>query len=174
MKLYELADQYRDFESKLDLFVDMIEDGEMDEQAFDDTLAMLTATLEENVDACACAVKNMEAQADAMRAEEKRLAKRRQARENAADRLREYIAAAMTHAGRDKLETARNRLSFRKSTGVDIPDKTAFIQYARAWRDDLLTYKDPEPDKRAIQAALAAGQKIPGASMTVRMNLQIK
>lgn len=174
MKLYELAEQYRGFEEKLDIFVDMIENGDIDEQAFDDTLDMLTASLEDSVDACACAVKNMEAEAEAMEAEEKRLAKRRKARENAAERLRTYIAVSMQRAGKDKVETARNRLSFRKSTRVYIPNEAAFVQYAMSCREDLLTYKAPTPDRVAIQRALQAGQMIPGALMEDHMNLQIK
>ena len=79
MKLYELAEEYRDFESKLDLFLEMIERGEMDEQTFDDTLALIETSLEDKLDAVACTVKNMESEAEAMRAEELRLAKRRKA-----------------------------------------------------------------------------------------------
>lgn len=174
MKLYELAEEYRDFESKLDLFLEMIEQGEMDEQTFDDTLAMIETSLEDKIDAVACTIKNMESEAEAMRAEELRLAKRRKARENAAERLRAYLSNTMTSLGKTKVETPRNRLSFLRNAKVEIVDESSFLAFAKSGRIDLLTFSEPAPNQKALKRALDAGEEIPGAVMTVRANLQIK
>jgi hypothetical protein len=41
-------------------------------------------------------------------------------------------------------------------------------------RDDLLSYKEPTPNKTAIKAAIKSGQKISGASIVEKNNIQIK
>lgn len=174
MKLYELAAEYRQFEDHLEDFIDMIEKGEMDEQAFEDTLASIHAELEDKLDAVACAVKNLEAEADAMDAEEKRLKKRRAAKENAAGRLRAYIASAMQAVSMNKMESSRNRLSFLRSSKVELTDEHAFIAWAKEHDAGLLTFKEPTVNRTEIKAALNRGEVLPGARIVVGQNLQIK
>ena len=117
-------------------------------------------------------IKGLNAEAAAIREEEKTLAERRRTKENKAQRLHDYIAEHMTAMAYDALETARVKLTFRTSRAVEI-DETVF----RPWAEkcgDYLRYKPAEVDKKLVADALKAGANIPGASLVERRNLQVK
>lgn len=172
--LYELVGEYKIFEEQFGMFCEMVDSGEMPEQAVWDTLDSLQGDIEEKLDNIACVYKQTMYEAAMMKAEEARLHERRKAKENAAERLKGYIANAMQGVGMEKTETARNRLSFRKSEKVKIDDEDYFVQWAQEYNPDLLTYKTPEPNKTAIKKILAGGQAIEGCRVEQCMNLQIK
>ena len=167
MRLYEIAQEY-------EAFIAAVEAGEIPEEAVADTLESITSMIEEKADNIACLIKNTMAEAEAIKAEEKALAERRKQKENLVDRLKTYLADTLTGAGYAKLETARNKLTFRKSESVAVEDEGAFIEWARKGRDDLLTYKEPTLNKTAIKKALAAGEQIAGARIESKINLQLK
>lgn len=175
MTLYAISQEFRQFEESLDQFVEMIQSGELEESAFDDTLEAITLSFEDKADNLACIIKNLLAEIAAMKAEENALQKRRKAKESAAERLKEYLSSAMFTVGQMKLETPRNRISFRKSESVQILDEAQFIAYAqKRGYDDLLTYKDPTVNKTEVKKALSAGVELPGAAVVTNMNIQIK
>ena len=166
MRLFEIT-------AALQSIVDAVENGEIPESAIADTLESITATLEEKADNTACVIKNMTAEILALRAEERKLAERRRIKENQVERLREYLANALLQSGYNKIETARNKISFRKSESVKIDDESAFIEWAMKDNDEYLTYKEPTINKTAIKKALADGKEIKGARMEQKQNLQI-
>lgn len=141
------------------------ETGEFwDDSVFDQLDVERTAKIE----GCALFVKNLEADAAAIKAEEARLAERRRVIERKAENMRAYIARSMQTFGDPKLETARVALSFRKSEGLVITDESALP-------DVFITAKiTTVPDKAAIKKAIKAGQTVPGATLEVRQNLQVK
>jgi outer membrane murein-binding lipoprotein Lpp len=167
MKLYEIAADYK-------RLLQMIEDGEIPEEAIKDTLESITSILEDKVDNIACLIKNINAEVEAIKAEEKALAERRKAKENHVERLKDYLTETLINNGCTKVETARNKVTFRKSEPVHIADETAFISWARLYRDDLLTYSEPKVNKTAIKKALQNGDEIVGASIEEKQNIQIK
>lgn len=166
MRLFEIT-------AALQSIVDAVENGEIPESAIADTLESITATLEEKADNTACVIKNMTAEILALRAEERKLAERRRIKENQVERLREYLANALLQSGYNKIETARNKISFRKSESVKIDDESAFVEWAMKDNDEYLTYKEPTINKTAIKKALADGKEIKGARMEQKQNLQI-
>lgn len=166
MRLYELAANYQSF-------INAVESGEIPEDAIADTLESITATLEEKADNTACVIKNMTAEIFALRAEERKLAERRRIKENQVERLREYLSNALIQSGHTKIETARNKISFRKSESVKIDDESAFIEWAMKDNDEYLTYKEPTINKTAIKKALADGKEVKGAYIEQRQGLQI-
>ena len=166
MKLFEITAAYQSF-------VDAVENGEIPEDAIADTLESITATLEEKADNTACVIKNMTAEIFALKAEERKLAERRRIKENQVERLREYLANALIQSEHTKIETARNKISFRKSEGVKIDDESAFIEWAMKNNDEYLTYKEPAINKTAIKGALADGKEVKGAYIEQKQNLQI-
>ena len=103
MYLYELTDEYL----KL---LDAIDAGEIPDEAIEDTLAGIEGEIDEKIDSLACIVKELNAEASAIREEEKTLAERRKAKENKAERLKDYIRQSMEASGKQKVETARNRV----------------------------------------------------------------
>lgn len=145
----------------------LVFDEETGEVLFDvDNLEALEMERNEKLEAVACYVKGLEAEAAAIKAEEKALKDRREAKEKKAERLRAYVSDSMSFFGDTKLETARVALSFRKSEAVIIEDE-AIIP------DEWLVYK-PSVNKAGIKKALKAGLPVQGAQLVERRNLQIK
>ena len=167
MKLYEIADEYKQF-------IEAVEAGDIPEDAIADTLESITSLLEDKADNIACLIKNITAEAEAIKAEEKNLSDRRKSKERQIDRLKSYLAYKLINSGCGKLETARNKITFRKSESVKIEDETAFIEWAKANNADLLSFKEPTINKTAIKDALKVGEEITGVEIEEKQNIQIK
>ena len=105
-----------------------------------DQLDQLTMAREEKLENIALYIKALEAEAAAIREEEKSLAARRKVKENKAIRLREYLADAL---GGQPFETARAALSFRSSQALKVTDGVALLDFLEANYDDCITYKAP-------------------------------
>lgn len=166
MKLYELTKDYM-------ALMQAIDNEDLPEEAIADTLEAITAGIEEKADSIACMLKNLDAECKAIKAEEERLAERRKAKENTAERIKQYLSESLQSAGLDKIETARNRITFRKSESVEV-DEASFIIWAQKNRDDLLTYSAPKVNKTEIKKALKSGDEIVGAELRIKNNIQIK
>jgi hypothetical protein len=166
MKLYELANDYL-------ALLDAIDNGEIPEEAIADTLESITACIEDKADSIACLLKSLDADCIAIKAEEARLAERRKAKERAHERMKQYLSETLQRAGLDKIETARNRITFRKSETVEIVEEV-FIKWAQMHRDDLLTYAEPKANKTEIKKALKSGAEIAGAELRINQNIQIR
>ena len=165
MKLYELTADYVSI-------LEAIENGDIPEEAIADTLDAITGEINEKADSIACVLKNLDAEISAIKAEEDRLAYRRKAKQAAYERLETYISETLRSANIDKLETARNKITFRRSEKVFCSEE--FLQYAIETRSDLLTYPSPKPSLSAIKDALKQGEDIPGAMLQTSYNIQIK
>ena len=126
----------------------------------------------QKIEGVALYIKNLEAETAALKTEETALAERRKAKENKAKRLKEFLVNAL--AGQ-KFETARVRLSFRSSTGVEIDDELTLLTWLeKNHQDHCIKYKMPEISKSEVGKLLKAGQEIPGAALVERSNLQMK
>lgn len=136
------------------------ETGEADVEKLETLLMERDAKLE-NI---ACWIKDIKAECDSIKAEEKALAERRQAKERKAESLRKYLDEAL--AGQ-KFETPRCVVSFRKSQKVEITDFDKIP-------DDYLRYKTPEPDKTAIKAAIKDGLTVEGCELVDSVSMTIK
>lgn len=166
MKLYALANDYL-------ALLDAIDNDEIPEEAIADTLESITACIDDKADSIACLLKNLDADIVAIKAEEERLAERRKAKERQKERIKQYLSETLQSAGITKIETARNKITFRKSETVEV-DEESFIAWAQKHRDDLLTYSAPTADKTAIKKALKDGIEIVGAELRINNNIQIK
>lgn len=113
--------------------------------------------------------KNLIAESKAIREEEKTLAERRRSLENRAEQLKDYVNRALQGS---KFATSKVVISYRKSTAVETDDE--FIDYAMKNNSDLLTYKQPEPNKKLIKEMLHGGLDIPHAELVERNNMSIK
>lgn len=167
MKLYEIATDYK-------MFIEAVENGEIPEECIADTLEGIQATLEDKADNIACLIKTLTAEAEAIKAEETALAERRKAKERHIDRLKNYLSETLINSNIPKIETARNKISFRKSEKVTFENEADFIEWAIKHNDTLLTYKAPTVNKTEIKKALASGVELDGVYMESKMNLQIK
>lgn len=166
MKLYELASEY-------EAFLSAIDNGDIPEEAIADTLESIETEIDIKADNIACLLKGLDAEIEAIKAEEVRLAKRQKVKENARNRICEYLSTTLLAMGKTEIETARNRISFRKSEKTLIADKNAFIEWASANNDTLLTYGKPTISLTAVKEAILGGAELPGASIEVCQNIQI-
>ena len=167
-ELYELNQQYKEF-------IDAVERGDIPDEAIADTLEAMNNDFDDAADNIACMIKSARREAEAMRDEERALAERRRAVERRAERLTEYLTEQMRQRDCKAVKTARNALSLRKSTAVEVESAGALVEWAKLHnRFELLTYKQPEPNKTELKKALEAGDSIAGAHIVERMNLQLK
>lgn len=113
-------------------------------------------------------IKNLKSEADAIKLEEKALADRRKADEKKAESLTSYVQGVLNGG---TFKTPRVSVSYRTSEGVVIDNMRALLT---SGFDDYLRYKEPEPDKTKIKAALNAGIEIPGCYLEERRNMTIK
>ena len=147
----------------------LVFDEETGEILFDpDNLDELEVERNAKLEAVALFVKSLEAEAAAMREEERKLAERRGRNERKAERLRRYLSDSMLALGDTKLETARVALSFRKSESVVIEDQAALpVEFLKVKMTET-------PDKTAIKKAIKSGATVEGAALVENKNLQIK
>lgn len=159
--LYEISERIRQ----------VIEDGfSLDEETgevFDEeSLDSLRMDMVEKLEGVALYTKGLDAEAKAIREEEKALAARRRAKEGRAESLRGYMSRVMSDNKMSDMETARCRLSFRRSERVEVDDPMSIpVQYRKTV---------VEPDKAAIRKALKDGVTIAGARLVERENLQVR
>lgn len=167
MKLYEIAETYN-------RFMQAVEDGDVPDECIEDTLEAIQGELEDKVDNIACLIKSLVAETEAMKAEKKNLEARMKTKTNLAERLKAYVSDTMRNSGINKIETVRNKLSFRKSSSLFIENESEFIRRAMEENESFLRYTEPEIDKNVVKDYLAMGKVIPGAEIRENYNLQIK
>lgn len=125
------------------------ETGEIsDEEAFD----QLQMARDQKIENIGLYVKDLTAEAKAIKEEEQALAARRKAAEAKVERLKNLLDYALRGS---KFSTPRLKVSYRKSQTVELAD--GFVAWADENRPDLLTYADPKPSKTAIKDAIKHG-----------------
>ena len=161
MSLYEID---RTILSLVDPETGEILDGDALEQ-----LQMERDTKLENV---ACWVKNLAAEAAAIRAEEVSLSDRRKVIERKVDRLKKYLADALNG---EKFQTAKCAVTFRKTSKVEITDSEATAKWCEDnGLFDLVVYSAPTVSKTELAKLLKAGTEIPGAEVVEGLSLGVK
>lgn len=164
LTLYQISDSYLADVRKL-------EELDLDEQTFLDTLEGLSGELEVKATNVAMFVKNLEASADAIKQAEKQMADRRKAIEAKAERIRNYLLENMVKTGISKIECPHFVLSVRKNP----PSVDAFS--IDQIPDDYFDIPEPPPptlNKKRLAEDLKAGVVIDGARLTQGNSLQIK
>lgn len=158
MSIYEIDDA-------ITSLVDM-ETGEIEDEERFDALQMERTRKVENI---GCFYKNLVAEAKAMKEEEANLARRRKAVEHKAERIKNLLAYALKG---EKFDSPRLRCSYRKAKSVQVDD--GFVAWAEEHAGDLLTRKEPTPNRTAIKAALEGGREIEHAEIVTNESLQVK
>ena len=145
------------------------------QQAWFDTLDGMEQELVRKAENVAVYIKNVESEAKTLKAEEDKLKARRQAKENTAKRMREYLMDCMKQANISKIDEPRAVISLRNNPeSVEISDENEFISWANEEHDDFLRFKAPEINKTAVKNALKSGAEIPFAALTRTQSLTIK
>ena len=146
------------------------------QEAWFDTLDGIEQEFEIKAENIAAYIKGLKAEADALKAEETALFRRRKVKENQAERMKAYLLENMKVINRQKIDTPRARLSVRTNPeSVQFDDENDFIKRCElAGADDFLRYKKPEIDKAEVKAALKRGDRIEGARLIRTQSLMIK
>lgn len=142
------------------------ETGEINDEAMMMVLDQLKMEREQKCENIACWIKDLKGDAEKIKAEAKNLAARAKAAENKAEHLTAYLQYALQG---EKLKTPRCSVTYRKSQQVEVdPDALSYL------RDDLLRFKEPEPNKKAIKDAIEAGEEVPGCRIVDNVSMIIK
>ena len=114
-----------------------------------DKLNELELERDAKIENVACWIKELKAEAEAIKAEKLALAERQKGAENKAEILKKWLAYALEG---EKFKTAKCSVSFRKTESVEVTDEG--LNNLMKEHDELLTYKAPEPNKTAIKNAI--------------------
>lgn len=128
----------------------------------------LQMTFESKVENIGRWIKNLSAEADAYKVEEKKLAAKRKAAENKIASLRQYLETCM--AGKT-FKSPTVQISWRTSASVDV-DLNELMKYDDC--DSYLKYTEPTPNKLLIRDELKKGASIPGCKLVTSENMLIK
>lgn len=129
-----------------------------------DALDALQMARDEKIENIALFIKNINAEAAALKVEKDAFAERERIAKAKADRLKEYLAFCLEG---EKFKTAKVAISYRQSDQVIVDDITKVPA-------ELLKVKEPEADKTAIKRIIKAGGDVAGCHMIDKSNIQIK
>ena len=167
MSLYSISMDYRNL-------INAIAEGEIPEEAIADTLDAVQGAWEERAEAVIAAIKNMLAEANAMKSEVDNLSERIKHKKATAERLTVYLKEQMETVGCNKFESARHEVKFSKSKAVVFTNEEDFIKYASEHFPELLRKEEKiSPDKVAIKEMLKTSV-LPHVAIEERKNIVIK
>ena len=153
MTLYEIDQQLLDC---IDLETGEIIDAEK--------LNALMMERDEKIEKVALWIKELKAEAEALKAEKQSFADRQRAAENKIESLKKWLADALNG---EKFKTTKVAVSFRKTKSVDVPD--IFVL-----DENYVKYAEPTADKAAIKKAIEAGETVKGAQLVENVSVSIK
>lgn len=144
--------------------------------AWFDTLDGIEEAFEDKAVNVAIAVKNMRAEAEQLKAEKLRLAKRQTQKERAAERLEQYLLNSMQAIGRDKIDKPQAVIRVKKNPESTVIDnEKSFIEWAEAnGYTDLLKYKDPDVKKKEVKDLLKRNVELPFVHLERKTKIDIK
>ena len=198
MKLYELSNSFRElfdrFEELSTYEFDTDEKGNaIDDdgniiadpdamredmlQAWFDTLEGIEEEFGDKAESVLVFIKNLNAEIDQMKIEKSKLTERISAKENQAERLKDYIVKCMDDISVKKLDGVRAACYIRNNAeSVEVTNDIEFINWAQAHeRDDLLKYEMPSIKKTPLKKELQEGNNgIPGVRLIRSRSLIIK
>lgn len=163
--LYDLAGQYK-------RLADQLADMDMDAQTVADTIEAsgIVDDLSAKAQGCELIARSLEAFTPSIDDEIKRLSALKKQRQAKADGLRSYIKTNMEAAGISKIEASLFKLTIANNPpAVDVFEMSLIP-------DAFMTKPEPPPpapDKKAIAAALKAGDDVPGARLTQSTRLKV-
>ena len=139
-------------------------DEETGEIIDSEKLDKLQMERDKKIENVACWIKDLKAEAEALKAEKQAFAERQKVAENKMESLKKWLAYALNG---EKFKTVRASVSFRTTDKVEIADIYKLDE-------NYLRYKEPEADKDAIKKAIKAGQKVAGVTLVKNTSMIIK
>ena len=134
-----------------------------------DRLDQLQMERDAKLENVACWIKDLKAEAEALKAEKQALADRQKVAENKMESLKKWLAYVLDG---QKFSTSKCVVSFRKTEAVEVT--TDGLNNLMKEHDELLTYKAPEPNKTAIKQAIKDGLNVEGVQLVQNISTIIK
>ena len=160
MNLYEIDQKMMEaFAAAVDPETGEIIDDEM-KSAFD----QLAIDRDQKIENICLFIKNLRADAAALKAEKDAFAAREKAAENKAESLLRYLKGYLNG---ESFKTTRATVSWRKT-------KSLKINYLDLIPADYLIWPDPVPNKMLIRKAIAAGEMIAGAELVENQSMTVR
>lgn len=139
-----------------------------------DKLNELQMEREAKLEGVALLVKDLKAEADAVKAEADKLTARKKALENKIDGLKNWLLFAL---GGEKLKTPRCNVYQTHNTKVNVIDEQSTVNWIQTHCKEpeaFLRFTLPEIRKDAVKAELKAGKEIPGVTLEETESVVIK
>ena len=115
-------------------------------------------------------IKELKAEAEAIKNEKQALAERQRVAENKAESLKNWLAYALNG---EKFKTAKCSISYRNSESVEVTEEG--LEALMREHEYLLTCKAPEPNKKAIKDAIKNdGLTVAGIQLVQKTSTIIK
>lgn len=131
-----------------------------------DRLNALEMERDRKISNVACWIKDLKAEAEAIKAEKQALDKRQKAAENKAERLKEWLQSILQG---EKFKDSRCSISYRKSERVDFSDSFVMDSLPNSMKKITI-----EPRKTEIKDYLKTGATIEGVTLVESSNIQIR
>lgn len=151
------------------------------EEEFNKAFDAIQMDLQTKIENTILFAKSLDAEAEAIKAEEKELAERRKAKENLSERLKKRINDYVTWQFTDeegnvdlnglrkwKFETSKCYISYRKSDVVEFTDATKIP------KEFIKVETKETPMKAEIKKAIKEGKEVAGCVLVEKANMQIK
>lgn len=159
--LYQLSEEYQELMS-------MALDPDVDPEALADTLEGIEGEIENKADGYAKVMRNLDADASAIKAEIARLTERKKHIEANVDRMKRSLETAMRLTGKTKFKTSLFSFNIQKnpaSLKIDNPDKIPA---------EFLIPQDPKIDTVGIKKELKEGTVFDWCHLEQGESLRIK
>lgn len=137
-----------------------------------DRLTELQMEREAKLEGVALWIKDLRAEAEAVKVEADKLTARKKSLDRKIDDIKAWLHDALEG---QKLKTPRCTVSYTHSTKVQIDDEPAVIEWLMHHDgEDFLRYKAPEIRKDEMKAAMKDGKTFPGAHLVGTESVVIK
>jgi len=160
MNLYELNSEFKNL-------INRLENADPEEQnAILEHLSEIGIERDEKIENTCLYIKNLDAMADSIKAEEKKLSERRKAIENRSESMRNWLSENLNG---ERFESSRVAVSWRKSETVEVSCLVAELpaEYCRV-------KTTVEPDRTILKSLLKNGEIINGCQLVTKQNMQVK
>lgn len=164
LKLYEIVDKYKALEA-------LESSDDLPAEVIRDTLEALDGEVREKATNVALFVRNLDTMADSIDDAAKQMQARAARLRKRGESLREYLKFNMLSSGITKIESPFFTLTLKKNPGSVVIDDESKVP-----AQFMVTPPAPPPraDKKAIAAAIKAGEDVPGCRLEQGERLDIK
>lgn len=161
MKLYEIADNYKNL-------LELLDSGEVDKNLVEEALSLVEEDIKDKVNSICKIIKENELLVSNIDEEIKRLQQLKKTKNNNISLLKDYLSSELQRMNIKKIDSGIFKVSFRKSTSVNILDEDMIPE---EYISETIVKKISKAD---ILKELKQGVKIEGATLEEKQNIQLK